>query len=103
MDEDVQVVDVPEQSRFEARLDGTRAGLAAYQRTPQLVVMTHTEVDPAYEGRGVGSALVRGALDQVRAEGLHVLPVCPFVREWLAAIATTPTSSTPRPRSSARD
>ena len=81
---DVAVVDNPAQRRFEARLDGALAGFAEYQLTDQLVVFTHTEVDPAYEGRGVGGAIARFALDAVRADGTRkVLPVCPFIKAWL--------------------
>ena len=78
------VVDEPAASRYEARTpDGRVAGLAAYQPAGPLVVLTHTEVDPAFEGRGVGSALVRGALDDLRERGVQVLPLCPFVRAFL--------------------
>ena len=74
----------PEESRYEAVVDGEVAGFAAYQLTDELVVFTHTEVDPAYEGQGVGSALARGALDAVRADGTRrVLPLCPFIKEWI--------------------
>ena len=44
----------------------------------------HTEVSPEYEGRGVGAALVRTALDEARAANLQVLPVCPFFAGWIA-------------------
>lgn len=44
---------------------------------------THTEVGDDFEGRGVGSALVRGALDDVRRNGLSVQPLCPFVKSWI--------------------
>jgi predicted GNAT family acetyltransferase len=47
------------------------------------VVFTHTEVDDAFEGRGVGSVLVHEALEAVRAEGGHVVALCPFVREYV--------------------
>lgn len=74
----------PEQSRYEALVDGVVAGVAVYQRTDEIIVFTHTEVDPAYEGRGIGSALARFALDDVRREGTHrVLPLCPFIKEWI--------------------
>jgi predicted GNAT family acetyltransferase len=46
-------------------------------------VLVHTEVAPSAEGAGVGSRLVRGALDDVRARGLRVAPLCPFVREYI--------------------
>ena len=70
--------------RYEARLDGELAGFAEYQLTDELVVFTHTEVDPAYEGRGVGGALARFALDDVQAQGTRkVLPICPFIKAWI--------------------
>jgi len=80
----VQVVDNPEKHRYEARgADGSVVGFSQYQRTDELVVFTHTEVDASQEGKGVGSALVRGALDDVRGSGLRVLPLCPFVKSYI--------------------
>ncbi|AKT51125.1 GNAT family N-acetyltransferase [Arsenicicoccus sp. oral taxon 190] len=82
---DVQVVDNPAEHRFEARVAGALAGVAEYQLTDQLIVFTHTEVDPAHEGTGVGSALARHALDQVRERGdRQVMPLCPFIKGWIA-------------------
>lgn len=82
----VEVSDVPEAKRYEARVDGAPevAGVAEYIRTTELVAFVHTEVAPEYEGRGVGSALVRTALDEARAAGLRVLPTCPFFAGWIA-------------------
>jgi predicted GNAT family acetyltransferase len=81
---DVQVTDNPAESRFEARVDGELAGFAAYDATDDLIVFTHTEVFDAFEGQGVGSALARGALDEVRSDGTRkVLPRCPFIRGWI--------------------
>lgn len=81
---DVQVTDNPDQSRFEAHVDGELAGFAAYQRADGLITFTHTEVFDAFEGEGVGSALARGALDAVRANGIReVLPRCAFIRGWI--------------------
>ena len=79
-----QVIDVPEQQRYEIRRDGERLGFAAYEKTKALIVFTHTEVDPALEGQGIGGRLVQGALDDVRELGLPVLPICPFVQAWMA-------------------
>jgi predicted GNAT family acetyltransferase len=82
---DIEVVDNPEEHRYEAHArDGSVLGFAAYQRAHELVVLTHTEVDAAQEGKGVGSTLVRGALDGVRDAGLEVLPLCPFVKKYIA-------------------
>ncbi|MHC0431764.1 GNAT family N-acetyltransferase [Streptomyces sp. O3] len=78
------VTDAETAQRFEARVDGVLAGFAEYLRTDALVVYPHTEVDPAYEGQGVGGALARAALDDARERGLRVLATCPFVSGWLA-------------------
>ena len=80
---DLTVTDVPERQRYEARAGGERVGFAAYTVAGEQITFTHTEVDPAHEGEGVGSALVRGALDDARRRGLSVRPVCPFVGEWM--------------------
>jgi predicted GNAT family acetyltransferase len=80
---EVTVADAPQSNRYEARIDGDLAGFAAYLRTPELIAFVHTEVEDAYEGRGVGSALVRGALDDARAKGLRVAAICPFVAGWI--------------------
>ncbi|MFE4535258.1 GNAT family N-acetyltransferase [Streptomyces scopuliridis] len=82
----VEVSDVPEVRRYEARVDGESkvAGVAEYIRTTELVAFVHTEVSPEYEGRGVGSALARTALDDARAANLRVLATCPFFAGWIA-------------------
>ena len=54
-----------------------------YRRVGDRVVFTHTEVDDAYGGRGIGSALARGALDAVRAHGERVVPLCPFIAAYI--------------------
>lgn len=70
--------------RYEARVDGELAGSAYYDTADDLIVFTHTEVDEAFEGHGVGSALARFALDDVRADGRRkVVPRCPFIKGWI--------------------
>jgi uncharacterized protein len=81
---DVVVTDNREKSQYEAHIDGELAGYSQYHLTRSSIVFTHTEVDPAYEGHGVGSALARFALDDVRAKGERdVVPVCPFIHGWI--------------------
>ncbi len=81
---DVHVTHNEALNRYEARIGDELAGFAEYQLTDQLVVFTHTEVDPAFEGKGVGGALARFALDDVRAQGSRkVLPLCPFIKAWI--------------------
>ncbi|HZB70890.1 MAG TPA: GNAT family N-acetyltransferase [Acidimicrobiales bacterium] len=85
------VQDAPGQERYEARAGDALAGISRYERAEPggggsgepLFVFTHTEVDDAYEGQGVGGTLVRGALDDVRRRGAQVVPLCPFVRSWI--------------------
>ncbi|MGY5882821.1 GNAT family N-acetyltransferase [Modestobacter lacusdianchii] len=77
------VTNAPEDSRYEIR-DGDRLlGVAAYQRRGDQVVFTHTEVDGGEGHSGLGSTLVRSALDDVRAQGGSVVPMCSFVRGWI--------------------
>jgi len=86
VDVDVDVSDNAGDRRYEARVDGSLAGFAAYRlRGADVIVFTHTEVDPAHEGQGIGGALARGALDDVRARGeRRVVALCPFIAAWLA-------------------
>jgi predicted GNAT family acetyltransferase len=77
------VVDRPERHRFEILADGEVAGFTDYQLRPGEIMFTHTEIDEAYEGKGLGSVLVRHALDAARERGVAVLPLCPFVRAWI--------------------
>jgi predicted GNAT family acetyltransferase len=79
----MEVVDNAAALRYEIRVDGRLAGSIRYTRNGDIVTLVHTEVDPAFEGHGVGSALVQGALDDARARGLTVRPLCPFVAAWL--------------------
>lgn len=81
---DVRIEHNQELHRYEGWLDDRLAGFAEYQLTDQLVVFTHTEVEPEFEGRGVGSAIARAALDDVRAAGSRqVLPLCAFIKGWI--------------------
>ena len=76
---EITVADNPEAARYELTVDGERAGFVTYRQSPGVITFLHAEVDPARERRGLGSQLVRGALDDARARGLAVRPVCPFV------------------------
>jgi predicted GNAT family acetyltransferase len=78
------VVDHPDRHRFEIVADGQVAGFADYQLRGDSILFTHTEIDEAYEGKGLGSVLVKHALESARDRGLGVLPLCPFVRSWIA-------------------
>ena len=71
------------ESRYEIRIDGQVVGFADYSVQPGVIAIPHTEVDPAFEGRGLGSALARGALDDIRQQGMHVAPHCPFIATYI--------------------
>ncbi|SDD68240.1 GNAT family N-acetyltransferase [Auraticoccus monumenti] len=80
---DLVLTDVATASRFEARAGEELAGYLEYQLADGLMVVMHTEVLPASEGQGVGGALARHALDDIRRRDVKVLVVCPFVRGWI--------------------
>ena len=77
------VTDVPESHRFEVRVDGELAGFAIYHRRGGRIYLVHTEIDPAFEGHGLGSVLARGVLDAERSLGEPVVPLCPFMRSYI--------------------
>lgn len=68
--------------RFELTVEGITA-YAEYVRAPGVITFTHTIVPEALGGKGVGSRLAKGALDAVRAEGLKVVPQCPFIAAYI--------------------
>jgi uncharacterized protein len=83
-DLDLTVVDNPDAKRFEARAGDDLLGVIEYIPLPGKVIATHTEVFEQYEGKGVGSRLVAGALDLLRADDRVVQPQCAYVRHFLA-------------------
>ena len=72
----------PALSRYELDVDGSTA-FANYRLAPGKVIITHTETPPALRGRGIASKLVKGALEQIRADGLKVVAACGFVVDYL--------------------
>jgi hypothetical protein len=81
----IEIRDNEAAHRYEAWLSGELAGIAEYEPAEGRLVFVHTEVSDAFAGRGVGSRLVAGALDDVRARGLRVTPRCPFMASWIRA------------------
>ena len=76
------VTDNTAQHRFEMEVQGHRA-VAVYARKPGVVTILHTEVPPELGGKGVGSALIKGALDLIRAKGERVVPRCAFTAAYI--------------------
>ena len=100
---DLRVVDDPAHSTFVVLVDGRPQGHAYYRVAGRLVVFTHTEVDPGQRGRGVANELAHQALEQVRASGRRVVPVCPFIAAYVRrhpeyADLVSARSNRPRPR-----
>jgi predicted GNAT family acetyltransferase len=75
--------DDPDRHRYEIVVDDVLAGFAVYHVRSGRYFFVHTEIDDAYEGRGLGSALARGALDDVRAKGATIVALCPFIAGWI--------------------
>lgn len=80
---DISITNNEPQHRYEAAIDGKLAGTCEYNLLVGAIMFTHTEVMPEFEGKGVGSALARRVLDEARAEGRHVVPVCQFIAGWI--------------------
>ena len=90
---EIEFVDNKERKRFETEVDGTTAFIE-YIRAKNAIYLTHTEVPLQLEGKGIGKALVKRALEQITLEGEKVAPLCPFVaayikrnREWVSLVA----------------
>jgi hypothetical protein len=80
----VSVSDNTEAERYEISQDGIPAGFIQYYARPGLIAIVHTEIDPRFEGQGLGGQLAQRVLDDARAKGLAVLPFCPFVNAYIA-------------------
>jgi uncharacterized protein len=81
---EIKVTDIPEKERFEGRDDnGELLGFVTYQLTGNIIVYTHTEVLPQYEGKGVASTLAKHVMDDARSHSRHVVPLCPYLSSWL--------------------
>lgn len=79
----IDVRNQPEQSRYAVFLDDEPAGFAAYQESGREIALTHTEIDSRFEGKGLGSGLARGALDDIRGRDLELLPHCSFISGYI--------------------
>lgn len=70
-------------SQYEAKQDGKTIAFAEYRPIGQSIMFTHTEVNEALEGKGVGSKLIRYALEDTRSKGMTAIPMCPFVKTFI--------------------
>lgn len=83
MGESAQVVNVASRHRYEVVVDGKIAGYVTYVEQDGAVVLEHTRIKVAFEGRGLGAVLVAGVLADIRERGLSVVALCPFVASWM--------------------
>ena len=77
------VIDNTEEERYELWVENRLGGSIAYWAESGTITLIHTEVDAAFEGKGLAALLVRGALEDIRARGLRLVPACSFVRSYL--------------------
>jgi uncharacterized protein len=80
IDRDIQREDRPTGGRWVVVVDGYESEMTFSRASAQLIIIDHTEVDPALKGRGVGQSLVRRAVDDARREGFKIIPLCPFAK-----------------------
>ena len=79
----VTVSDDRDKHRYVASIDGEDVGYAVYYIAQGRHLFVHTEVDDQFEGKGVASELVRGALDDVRDKDGSIIPLCPYIQRWI--------------------
>ncbi|MGK9149480.1 N-acetyltransferase [Plantibacter flavus] len=72
-----------ETHEYEIRIGDDVAGIAGYHDQPGRILFTHTEIDPAFGGQGLGSVLAHAALDDAVSRGLTIVPYCPFIQAYL--------------------
>ncbi len=80
---EIEVADNPDKRRYEVTVEGEVAGASYYRDADGVRIVTHTEVGDEFEGQGVGGRLIAGALDDIRARGLRIKPVCPFAAAYI--------------------
>ena len=73
----------PSELRYELLLDDRRIGEIRYRVERDAVALVHTDIDPAYEGHGLATRLVEGALRDLRERGLRAIPICPLVVAYI--------------------
>ena len=79
----ISVLKNDELNRFEIYSDGELAGFAEFEVSNQMISYTHTEIDPRFGGQGLGSQLIKEALDEALEQNLEVAPYCSFVSAYI--------------------
>jgi len=81
--EPVRVVDNADSHRYEIFVGTSLAGFSTYKTLHDAIVITHSEIFPAFEHHGLGGVLAQASLDDIRSRGLLVVPQCPFVHKYV--------------------
>jgi len=81
--DETKVRDNAVERRFELPIDAQHAAFVEYRLMDDVIIFTHAETPPQFEGRGYGSMLAKGALDSVRDRGLKVIPHCSFIAAYI--------------------
>ena len=80
----IAVRDNADAERYEISVDGEPAGFAEYRGHGPVRAVTHTEIAERFGGQGLAGELIRRMLDDLRSQQVHILPICPFVKAFLA-------------------
>jgi predicted GNAT family acetyltransferase len=83
MTDDTTVTRNDEASRYEIRVGDTLAGFAKFDRRTDEIRFIHTEVDPAFQGKGLAGILAADALADAAGSGDTLVPYCPYIAEYL--------------------
>lgn len=82
-DDTIEVREDAAHHRFEIWVGEKPAGKTVYRGGGELYEFLHTEIDPSFEGQGLGSKLIRSTLDSIRERGAKLLPYCPFIKAYI--------------------
>ena len=85
----ISILKNDELNRFEIYSDGALAGFAEFKIENQIIFYTHTEIDPKFGGQGLGSQLIKEALDEALEQNLEVAPYCSFVSAYIKTVSYT--------------
>ncbi|MCW9038825.1 GNAT family N-acetyltransferase [Altibacter sp.] len=78
----MEITENKEKKRFETTVEG-KTGVIEYIRAQDKMYLTHTEVPDALEGKGIASSMAKYALEQIKDEGLKLVPLCPFIASYV--------------------
>jgi predicted GNAT family acetyltransferase len=76
------LIDNEEAKQYELHVEGTIAKIE-YIKAQNNIYLTHTEVPTNLEGKGIGSSLVKMALEDIKKKELTLVPLCPFVALYI--------------------